>query len=229
MTCTVQLDLGGSPVPRASTTRSRSSRSRRTPTGPTRSCCGCRSTGPRRRPPVRRRRDLRAVRPTSRSWSPRRGRARPSASSTATCCPGSCTSTAPRRRRRIDVWAQDASWLMNIDDTCASGPGMTDGEVANAIFGSYGFTPAGGEHRRRLAHPHPDGAHAVPARDGPAVPARPGPARRQAVPGRLHRHARASAPATSSTPAVDGQPGRRRSPWPTRTAGRSTRSTSTGT
>jgi hypothetical protein len=44
----------------------------------------------------------------------------------------------------IDIWAQDASWLMNIDDTVTEWSGQTDGEVANAIFASYGFTPADG-------------------------------------------------------------------------------------
>jgi hypothetical protein len=42
----------------------------------------------------------------------------------------------------LNVAAQDASWLMNIDDTAKEWPGLTDGEVANAIFNSYGFTPA---------------------------------------------------------------------------------------
>jgi hypothetical protein len=41
----------------------------------------------------------------------------------------------------LEVWAQDASWLMNISDTVQEWPGMTDGQVANAIFSSYGFTP----------------------------------------------------------------------------------------
>jgi hypothetical protein len=42
----------------------------------------------------------------------------------------------------LDVAAQDASWLMNVDDTVKEWPGLTDGEVANTVFGSYGFTPA---------------------------------------------------------------------------------------
>jgi len=42
----------------------------------------------------------------------------------------------------IDVWAQDASWLMSVSDTVREWTGMTDGEVANEIFSSYGFTPA---------------------------------------------------------------------------------------
>ena len=41
----------------------------------------------------------------------------------------------------LEVWAQDASWLMNVSDTVQEWPGMTDGQVANAIFDSYGFTP----------------------------------------------------------------------------------------
>jgi hypothetical protein len=42
----------------------------------------------------------------------------------------------------LDVAAQDASWLMNIDDTAKEWPGLTDGQVANSIFESYGFTAA---------------------------------------------------------------------------------------
>jgi len=42
----------------------------------------------------------------------------------------------------LDIWAQDASWLMNLSDTVQEWPGMTDGQVANQIFSSYGFTPA---------------------------------------------------------------------------------------
>jgi hypothetical protein len=44
----------------------------------------------------------------------------------------------------IDVWAQDASRLMNIDDHVAEWSGLTDGQVADAIFSSYGFGPAAG-------------------------------------------------------------------------------------
>jgi hypothetical protein len=43
-----------------------------------------------------------------------------------------------------EVWAQDASWLMNVDDQVQEWNGYTDGEVANAIFGKYGFTTAVG-------------------------------------------------------------------------------------
>jgi hypothetical protein len=44
----------------------------------------------------------------------------------------------------IDIWAQDASWLMSVSDTAREWTGMTDGEVANEIFSNYGFTPADG-------------------------------------------------------------------------------------
>lgn len=42
----------------------------------------------------------------------------------------------------IDIVAQDASWLMNIDDNVVEWSGQTDGQVANSIFDSYGFAPA---------------------------------------------------------------------------------------
>jgi len=44
----------------------------------------------------------------------------------------------------IDVWAQDASYLMGLSDSVREWTGMTDGEVANQIFSTYGFTPADG-------------------------------------------------------------------------------------
>jgi hypothetical protein len=43
----------------------------------------------------------------------------------------------------LTIWAHDASWLMNINDVVREWPGLTDGEVANSIFDSYGFSPAG--------------------------------------------------------------------------------------
>ena len=42
----------------------------------------------------------------------------------------------------LDVAGQDASWLMNIDDTVKEWADQTDGEVANAIFDTYGFSAA---------------------------------------------------------------------------------------
>lgn len=42
----------------------------------------------------------------------------------------------------LELWAQDASYLMNVSDNVVEWSGMTDGQVANAIFASYGFAPA---------------------------------------------------------------------------------------
>ncbi len=44
----------------------------------------------------------------------------------------------------IDIFAQDASALMNLSDSVTEWSGQTDGEVASAIFSGYGFTPAAG-------------------------------------------------------------------------------------
>jgi phage protein D len=44
----------------------------------------------------------------------------------------------------IEAWAQDATWLMNINENVLEWSGLTDGEVANAIFAGYGFMPAPG-------------------------------------------------------------------------------------
>jgi hypothetical protein len=57
----------------------------------------------------------------------------------------------------IEVWAQDASWLMNTDDQVAEWSGQTDGEVANAIFAKYGFTAAGGNTLNDSPSHTPDG------------------------------------------------------------------------
>lgn len=42
----------------------------------------------------------------------------------------------------VEVVAQDASWLMNVNDTVQEWSGLTDGEVANAIYSQYGFSGA---------------------------------------------------------------------------------------
>src|SRR6516165_4144229 len=41
----------------------------------------------------------------------------------------------------LKVWGQDASWLMNVAETVKEWPNLTDGAIANSIFGTYGFTP----------------------------------------------------------------------------------------
>jgi phage protein D len=42
----------------------------------------------------------------------------------------------------LQVWGQDASWLMNMQETAKEWVDVTDADVANAIFGNYGITPA---------------------------------------------------------------------------------------
>jgi hypothetical protein len=105
----------------------------------------------------------------------------------------------------IDIWAQDASWLMNIDDTVTEWPGLTDGEVANAIFGSYGFTPAAGNTDNDSPSHTPDG-HTLFQRATDLQFLR-GLARRG---GKLCRVACTDTPGARTgyfvTPAVDGQP-----------------------
>jgi phage protein D len=42
----------------------------------------------------------------------------------------------------LQVWGQDASWLMNLEEKAREWVDVTDASVANSIFGEYGFTPA---------------------------------------------------------------------------------------
>jgi hypothetical protein len=42
----------------------------------------------------------------------------------------------------VQVWGQDASWLMNLEEKVREWVDMTDADVAAAIFGEYGITPA---------------------------------------------------------------------------------------
>ena len=54
----------------------------------------------------------------------------------------------------MKVWGQDASWLMNVRELAKEWVNVTDGAVANTIFGNYGknnFTP----HRDNLADDGP--------------------------------------------------------------------------
>lgn len=41
----------------------------------------------------------------------------------------------------LKVWGQDATWLMNTTERVREWADVTDGDVANSIFGEYGFTP----------------------------------------------------------------------------------------
>lgn len=44
----------------------------------------------------------------------------------------------------LEVWGQDASWLMNLDEKTREWVDVTDADVANAVFGDYGVTPSPG-------------------------------------------------------------------------------------
>lgn len=42
----------------------------------------------------------------------------------------------------LQVWGQDASWLMNLEEKVKEWKDVTDAAVAKTIFGDYGITPA---------------------------------------------------------------------------------------
>lgn len=42
----------------------------------------------------------------------------------------------------LSIWAQDATWLMNLTERAREWVDVTDSDVAAAIFGNYGITPA---------------------------------------------------------------------------------------
>jgi hypothetical protein len=105
----------------------------------------------------------------------------------------------------VDIWAQDASWLMNIDDSVTEWSGQTDGEIANSIFAGYGFTPADGNTDNDSPSHTPDG-HTLLQRATDLQFLR-GLARRG---GKLCRVGCTDTPGDRTgyfvTPAVDGQP-----------------------
>jgi hypothetical protein len=43
---------------------------------------------------------------------------------------------------KLEVWGQDASWLMNLEEKATEWADVTDSAVAASIFGQYGITPA---------------------------------------------------------------------------------------
>ena len=43
----------------------------------------------------------------------------------------------------LEVWGQDASWLMNMEEKTHEWVDVTDSDVAASIFGDYGITPDG--------------------------------------------------------------------------------------
>jgi phage protein D len=42
----------------------------------------------------------------------------------------------------LEVWGQDASWLMNLEEKAREWIDVTDADVASAVFADYGVTPA---------------------------------------------------------------------------------------
>jgi hypothetical protein len=42
----------------------------------------------------------------------------------------------------LEVWGQDASWLMNLEEKAREWVDVTDAKVAEAVFGDYGVTPS---------------------------------------------------------------------------------------
>ncbi len=42
----------------------------------------------------------------------------------------------------LEVWGQDASWLMNLEEHAREWVDVTDADVANTVFSQYGITPA---------------------------------------------------------------------------------------
>jgi len=43
---------------------------------------------------------------------------------------------------KLEVWGQDASWLMNLSENTKEWADVTDVSVASSVFGDYGITPA---------------------------------------------------------------------------------------
>jgi len=60
----------------------------------------------------------------------------------------------------LQVWGQDASWLMNLEDKVKEWVDVTDSAVANAIFGDYGITPADGN-TDDDSPSHPESGHSL--------------------------------------------------------------------
>ena len=60
----------------------------------------------------------------------------------------------------LEVWGQDASWLMNLEDKVKEWIDVTDAAVANAIFGAYGITPAE-ENTDDDSPSHPESGHSL--------------------------------------------------------------------
>jgi phage protein D len=60
----------------------------------------------------------------------------------------------------LQVWGQDASWLMNLEDKVKEWVDVTDATVANKIFDEYGVTPAP-ENTQDDSPSHPESGHTL--------------------------------------------------------------------
>jgi phage protein D len=60
----------------------------------------------------------------------------------------------------LEIWGQDASWLMNLEDKVKEWVDVTDASVANAIFGDYGITAAD-ENTDDDSPSHPESGHSL--------------------------------------------------------------------
>jgi hypothetical protein len=60
----------------------------------------------------------------------------------------------------VDVWGQDASALMGLDETVKEWSGFSDVDVANQIFQTYGYTPSD-DNSSESAPSHTDDEHTL--------------------------------------------------------------------
>lgn len=60
----------------------------------------------------------------------------------------------------VQVWGQDATWLMNIEEKVREWPGVDDATVASTIFGEYGISPAS-ENSADDSPSHPESGHSL--------------------------------------------------------------------
>ena len=82
-----------------------------------------------------------SLRPNSPSWRRPKGK-RTNAFSTASSFRRNCIWRPDSPTRPLQVWGQDASWLMNLEEKAREWVDVTDVDVAATIFNAYGIAPA---------------------------------------------------------------------------------------
>ncbi|HWB84003.1 MAG TPA: contractile injection system protein, VgrG/Pvc8 family [Bryobacteraceae bacterium] len=60
----------------------------------------------------------------------------------------------------LEVWGQDASWLMNLEEKVKEWVDVTDAQVAESIFGDYGIEPAE-DNDLDESPTHPESGHSL--------------------------------------------------------------------